>query len=263
MRFVFLGTGTSHGIPVIACPCQVCRSDDPRDKRTRSSVLVMGEQGERLLVDIGPEFRLQALAADIRALDAVLLTHSHADHLHGLDDLRPLCRKKPIAVYGNKATIAELVERFAYIFYETQRGGGKPKIEPKLVSPTLGPESALHFGGISALPIPIKHGRLDILGWLFQEGEKRAAYLTDISALPEESAKGLVDLDLLVLGALRVRPHETHLNFDQAIELARRLKPKRALLTHICHEHSHVEIEAYCGDERRIGPAYDTLIVGI
>ncbi|MDR2053145.1 MAG: MBL fold metallo-hydrolase, partial [Treponema sp.] len=163
MRITVLGSGTSHGVPVIGCECPVCRSADPRDTRTRASLYVRGENGGRVVIDTGPEFRLQALRAGIGDLDAVLLTHTHADHLHGLDDIRALTWDKAIPVYANEPSIAELKERFSYIFRETQAGGGKPRIIPRV------PAGILDIGSLNFTPIPLKHGALDILGWRITE----------------------------------------------------------------------------------------------
>lgn len=258
MELEFLGTGTSHGIPVIACSCCVCRSADPRDVRFRSSLLVRGAGGERILVDAGPEFRLQALRAGIERLDALLLTHAHADHLHGLDDVRPLTVLRPLPVYGNRPTMDELRRRFEYIFLSTQLGGGKPSLRTEVA------EGPIRIGGIDATPVPVLHGELPILGWLFEEAGRRAAYLTDASSLPPGAVEALGSLDVLILGALRATPHATHFSFDQALELVRELAPRRAFLTHMCHEHSHTEIQDYL-DRRKppcpIAPAHDGLVV--
>ncbi len=256
MVISFLGTGTSHGIPVIACSCPVCRSEDPRDARYRASILVKGDSGERILVDAGPEFRLQALRAGLDSLDAMLLTHAHADHIHGLDDLRPLTHNHVLPVYGNTQTIDELRERFSYFFRTTQKGGGKPKIN-ELVA-----DGKFQIGGLTIRPIPIEHGRLEILGWKFSEGNKKAAYITDASGIPSASIRHLRHLDLLIVGALRERPHETHYSFSQAKALIDKLSPKKALITHICHEHSHTDIETWFVGTVA-GPAWDGLEVDI
>ena len=264
MDITFLGTGTSHGIPVVGCGCPVCHSTDNRDTRWRSSLLVSGGAGERLLVDVGPEFRLQALRAGIDSLDAVFLTHAHADHIHGLDDLRPLTRYSPLPVYGNAEAIAEFRERFSYIFRETQRGGGKPRLVPALA------EASIVVGNVEVQGLPAKHGRLEILGWKFIADGASVAYLTDVSRIAEDVFDRLRGLDLLVLGALRMRTHETHMNFAEAAELVRALAPRRALVTHLCHEHSHREAVDFfrmsgvlCGDKQAIEPAWDGLTISL
>jgi phosphoribosyl 1,2-cyclic phosphate phosphodiesterase len=216
--------------------------------------LVKGGSGERILVDAGPEFRLQAIRAGIDRLDAMLLTHAHADHIHGLDDLRPLTHKHVLPVYGNTQTIDELRERFSYFFRTTQKGGGKPKIREAVV------REKFAIGDITIRPIPIEHGSLEILGWTFREGKTKAAYLTDASGIPPDSLRHLRHLDLLILGALRERPHETHYSFSQAKALIDELAPRKALITHICHEHSHSEIETWFAGTIA-GPAWDGMEV--
>lgn len=254
MELVVLGSGTSDGVPVIGCRCPVCASTDPKDARYRSSVLVEGAQGERLLIDAGPELRLQALRANLDRLDALLLTHAHADHMHGLDDIRPFCRTRgAVPLYANAPTIEELKERFAYIFRETQKGGGKPTLDLHVAAETF------RIGGILVTPIPAKHGRLDILGWRLEERGKAAAHLTDVSALPPESAALLEGLEVLILGALRERAHETHFNYDQALEVIARAKPRQAYLSHFCHDRSHESIKQYIRErEKRNGVSYNT-----
>jgi phosphoribosyl 1,2-cyclic phosphate phosphodiesterase len=208
----------------------------------RSSLLVEGRAGEALVIDTGPEFRLQAIRAGLRRLDGVFLTHAHADHLHGLDDVRPLSREHPIPVYGNGATIDELLQRFIYAFKETQRGGGKPRLVPQAVS---GP---VETGNLTLTPIPVKHGTLDIYGWKIEErGNPHVMlYLTDCSFIPPESLALAGRPEVLVIGGLRERPHETHFNFEGALEAALSLGARHTWLTHICHDHFHREIRAYC-----------------
>jgi phosphoribosyl 1,2-cyclic phosphate phosphodiesterase len=277
MKLTVLGSGTSHGIPVLGCACPVCRSSDPRDRRTRASLFIEGRNGEALVIDTGPEFRLQAIKAGMTRLDAVLLTHAHADHLHGLDDVRPLSKDSPLPVYGSGATLEELKERFSYIFRETQRGGGKPRIIPSEVS---GP---FDIGRLRVIPVPVKHGNLDILGWRIDEAPadaentaparrgscppKNAVYLTDTSAVPGSSLPLIGRPDVLVIDGLRLRPHETHFSFEQALDMASELGAKRAFLTHICHDYSHREITKYCQNYLKtrkmegffMEPAYDGL----
>jgi phosphoribosyl 1,2-cyclic phosphate phosphodiesterase len=242
MKLVVLGSGTSHGIPVLGCNCPVCRSPDPRDQRMRASLFVSGENGEAAVIDTGPEFRLQAIRAGIRRLDAVFLTHAHADHLHGLDDLRPLTREKPLPVYGNRATLGEVAERFSYAFKETQRGGGKPRL-------TLAEaEAPVSLGSLRFTPLPVKHGRLDILGWRIDEAgtQTAAVYLTDISEIPPAARETAGQPEILIIDGLRTRPHETHLSFEQALTEAVNLGARRVFLTHICHDYTHRAINKYC-----------------
>ena len=284
MKIVVLGSGTSHGIPVVGCSCPVCTSDDPRDKRMRSSVFIEGPNGEAALIDAGPEFRLQAVRAGISRLDAIFVTHPHADHIHGLDDVRPLSRERSIPVYANKPTMTELKERFSYIWLETQKGGGKPRITPVVVD---SPEFAgpIRIGCLSFTPVPVKHGILDILGWEIQEDSsgdepaKHFLYLTDTSAIPPASMALLKSTGggpdrVIIIGGLRIRPHETHFSFEEALNTACGLGAQAVYLTHICHDHFHEEIEEFCRnfmDNRRTAnpeaaeiechPAQDGLII--
>jgi phosphoribosyl 1,2-cyclic phosphate phosphodiesterase len=270
MKLIVLGSGTSDGVPVIGCNCPVCRSPEGPNKRTRASLYVLGEGGERLVIDTGPEFRSQALQAGITRLDAILLTHAHADHLHGLDDVRPLCRETPLPLYANPPTLEELGERFSYIFRETQRGGGKPRIMP------LPARDPFRIGGLTISPVPVKHGGLDILGWKISEdkgdetarGETApaAVYLTDTSGIPAASLELIRRPDLLIIGSLRERPHETHFSFEEALSAAVEMEARRVYLTHLSHNHLHGEIEDYCRLFQRnrslntpMAPAHDGL----
>ena len=243
MKIRILGSGTSHGIPVVGCECPVCRSIDQRDKRMRSSVYIEGLGGETALLDAGPEFRLQAVQAGIRRLDGVFLTHAHADHVHGLDDLRPISHKKSIPVYGNERTIEEMYERFSYVFRESQHGGGKPNVHLLQIS------SPVRIGGLTIRPVPVMHGKLEILGFDIEETgppARRLVYITDASAISAVSFKMAENPELLILGALRLRQHPTHFNFDEALEAAIRINAGQTLFTHICHDLSHKEITDYC-----------------
>jgi phosphoribosyl 1,2-cyclic phosphate phosphodiesterase len=233
----------------------------------RASLYVRGDGGGRVVIDTGPEFRLQALRAGIVALDAVLLTHTHADHVHGLDDIRALTRDKAISVYANEPSIVELKERFSYIFKETQAGGGKPRIIPTV------PIGTFVIGSLAFTPIPLKHGALDVLGWRITEkgrgGEAAhtVVYMTDTSAIPETSRPLIGGAVAHIIGALRIKPHETHFSFGQALETAALAGSRRMFITHISHDSSHREIEEICrrfGEKRRLdgvalGPAWDGL----
>jgi phosphoribosyl 1,2-cyclic phosphate phosphodiesterase len=241
----------------------VCLSEDPRDNRLRASLLIEGVGGERVVIDTGPEFRFQALRAKISSLDAVFLTHAHADHIHGLDDVRSLSWDREIPVYGNAKTMTELKERFAYIFQNTQRGGGKPRIKLNIAN------TPVSIGSLTLTPVPVIHGALNILGWRIGEAgtDPFAAYLTDTSAIPESSLALIHDPALLIVGGLRERRHETHFNFEEALSAGASIRAERVCLTHICHSHSHREIEDYCRrfrDAHGLGetvmePAYDQM----
>lgn len=251
-RLTFLGTGTSHGVPVIGCDCPVCSSTDPRNDRTRSSVLVEWE-GRNLLVDTATELRLQARRASLRRVDAILYTHSHADHICGLDDVRRFndIQRTSIPCYGTRETVDNLARQFWYAFADTQLGGGKPRLELIAVDPRQ-PPTVL---GLPVVPVPVWHGRLEVLGYRFGD----LGYVTDVSAIPDESLALLEGLDVLVLDALRWRPHPTHFSVDQALEVVRLLKPRRTFFTHICHDLDHAQTEASLPDDVRL--AYDGLVL--
>lgn len=225
-----LGSGTSSGVPVIACECPVCMSQDPRNRRTRASILL--EYGGRsVVIDTGPDFRMQALTAKLRRLDAVLFTHAHADHIFGLDDVRAFNFRQSgvIPCYGTEATLGQLRQAFAYIFEPTQEGGGKPRIALRPVA------GEFDLFGHAVTPVPVLHGALEVLGYRFG----RFAYITDCSTLPEASWPLLAGVDTLILGALRHRPHPTHFSISEAIEAAARIGARRVAFTHINHEIDH------------------------
>jgi phosphoribosyl 1,2-cyclic phosphate phosphodiesterase len=265
MKITVLGSGTSGGIPVVGCGCPVCSSANPKDTRLRASVLVEGPAGESLVIDTGPDFRFQALRAGIKRLDGIFLTHAHADHIHGMDDLRPLSRDRPLPVYGNGQTITEMRERFSYVFKETQLGGGKPRLAPQAVT------EPVRVGTLVFYPLPVKHGELDILGWYVEEDPETGhgggfLYLTDTSAIPPSSRSLVPRPHTIIIGGLRVRPHPTHFTFEEAMKAALELGGERIYLTHICHEHSHDETEKICGKFSRLrgfsgllSPAWDGL----
>ena len=248
-EITFLGTGTSNGIPVIGCDCAVCRSTDPRDRRGRTSALI--RSGERaFLIDAATELRSQALANDIRRVDAVLITHAHADHIGGLDDLRRFneLQQQRIPMYADPNTANILRERFAYAFNEVfPFYGGKPDLD---LYDVAGP---FELFGQEVVPIPVMHGRLPILGYRIGD----LAYVTDAKEIPESSRALLRDLDILVLNGLRPRPHATHLGFFEAAEIIAELRPRRAYLIHLSHETSHVDAEAMLPDG--INVAWDGL----
>ena len=227
LRVTMLGSGTSSGVPVIACKCPVCTSTDPRNRRFRASVL-LEFGGRSVVVDTGPEFRLQALAAGMERLDAVLFSHAHADHIFGLDDLRAFNFRQQgvIPCYGSPHTLGRLRSAFSYIFEPGQEGGGKPRIE------LLPIEGVFELFGATVTPVPVLHGSLEVLG--FRLG--RFAYITDCSHIPESSFPLLEGVEVLILGALRHRPHPTHFSLAEATAAASRIGARRTFFTHINHE---------------------------
>ncbi|MGL1893586.1 MAG: MBL fold metallo-hydrolase [Spirochaetaceae bacterium] len=253
MKLTFLGTGTSHGIPVLTCSCNVCTSDREKNRRLRSSVYIESET-TKLLIDTTPEFRIQGIKHNITQIDAIFYTHTHADHLHGIDDIRPYSVKKSIPLYGLPENMLEIKERFPYIFGETvQKGGGKPNLIPhEIFEPVT-------IGDLNITPIPLKHGVLDIYGYRINN----IAYLTDCSGIPVESYTLLKDLDILIIGALRYTEHSTHYSIDQAIEQIEKIKPKRAYLTHLSHALDHYTLEEELIKKelliKKIKPAHDGL----
>jgi phosphoribosyl 1,2-cyclic phosphate phosphodiesterase len=260
VRITFLGTGTSHGVPMIGCDCTTCRSIDPRDNRLRPSIYVeMGaEHGEgadaKVLVDAGPDLREQALRRNIRRVDAILFTHGHADHILGLDDVRRFnaLMTGPMPCYGDAQTLDDIRTTFHYVFDPaTPKGGGLPSLELSLI------QGPLTIGGLDVQPIPLWHGRRPILGFRFG----RFAYLTDCNRLDDQAWPLLEGLDVVVLDALRVRPHPTHFSLDEAIDTARRIGARDTWFTHMCHDLGHEATCARLPDGMSL--AYDGLVLEI
>ncbi len=232
MKLTFLGTGTSTGVPSIGCDCDTCVSEDPRDKRLRVSILIE-HAGRSILVDTSIDFRQQALRANIRHLDAVLITHCHVDHVFGLDDIRPLnFRYGAMGVYANELAWTDLRRIFQYIFKPTHFGGGLPQLIPH----TVVPNAPFMIGNeIEIMPLEVTHGRLPVIAYRFND----FAYATDLKTIPPASMEGLRGLDVLVLDCVRFKPHSTHLCLDEALAYIEDLKPKRAFLTHLNHDVMH------------------------
>ena len=291
MKLLLLGTGTSHGIPVIGCDCAVCKSKDPHDRRYRAAAFFTTDGGSAVLIDVGPDFRMQAIEHGIKKIDRVLLTHSHADHLHGLDDLRIFsCNmwKKPdneralkqfnappIPIYTNKQTIEDVIYRFAYIFNPVKEGGGCARVELKEVTEPFVVDE------VTITPIPMMHGHLPTLGWLFtkttDDGLKKSiAYLTDCNYISNESisllqkASGAAEggiIEQLVIDGLRIKPHSTHFSVLEAMQAADKIGVQNMWVTHLTHNSSHEEYKAYMNEHKQdffgikgtAAPAYDGL----
>jgi phosphoribosyl 1,2-cyclic phosphate phosphodiesterase len=229
-RLTVLGSGTSMGVPTIGCDCAVCRSSDSHDRRTRPSVLL--EYNDKVvLIDTTPDFREQAIREHIRKIDAVLYTHTHADHILGIDDLRPLSFHRPekIPLYAQPEAAEFLRNMFSYIFDAEYKYGGLAQVELKTIN------GIVELFGARFEPIKVIHGDTEIIGYRFGT----AAYLTDFSEIPEESFAQLSDLDILFLDALRHKPHPTHSTVDNSLRIVERVKPRRAFFTHICHDLPH------------------------
>ena len=231
-RITFLGSGTSMGVPTIGCRCRVCHSSDPHDRRTRPSLLLQ-YAGHAVVIDTTPDFREQALRVGLQRLDAVLYTHGHADHILGLDDIRPfnIWQGRDIPIYANQETLDIIRHTFRYIFGQASTYSTVPGVATHLI------DGPLALFGVTFTPVPAWHGEMEVLGFRFG----RAAYMTDFHEIPESSPKMLEDLDVLVLDALRHEPHPTHSNVAQSLLLVERLRPRQTFFTHICHDLPHEE----------------------
>jgi phosphoribosyl 1,2-cyclic phosphate phosphodiesterase len=277
MKLTVMGSGTSHGIPVIACDCDVCKSSDIHDKRLRCSVYVEAQgntardpDGQvypttNLVIDTGPEFRIQCLKYNVKRLDGVLITHSHADHCHGLDDLRIFSFKKPnkketpgdgLPIYCNSNTLNDLIYRFAYIFKVNNLGGGIPKLN-LLPTDSYSEKKPFSIGTIEVLPVPMMHGYLEANGFVLRDttpdgAEHAIAYLTDCSHIPDLSLESIKAFcgkrgspEHLIIDGLRKTEHWTHCNFDKALFYANQIGAAHTWLTHITHETFHTDVQNY------------------
>ena len=248
MRITFLGTGTSMGVPMIGCGCAVCSSDDPKNKRLRSSVFLEAEDN-KFIIDTTPEFRLQMLREGIDELDFILYTHDHADHILGIDDLRPLCKKnkKTIPCYGSRYTLSEIKERFPYLFSEDNPDSWRPKLD------FIPIEEKFEESGLEITPLPVEHGHEQVFGYRIKD----FAYISDLSELPEQTAEKMQDLEVLVLDGLRFEPHYKHFHIEKAVRAAHSLEPEKTYLTHLTHAIDHEEVEAELPEDIHL--AYDSL----
>jgi phosphoribosyl 1,2-cyclic phosphate phosphodiesterase len=263
MEITILGSGTSHGVPMIGCDCAVCQSDNPLNRRFRPSILVRCSQGN-ILIDTTPELRMQSLAFDIRRVDAVLITHTHADHIMGLDDLRRFneLSDAEIPVYGDTGSLDDIRRIYSYIFRETQAGGGKPRITLHELEP------AFDLLGVRIEPMQVLHGKLPVVAYRIEDlpsdnppvsRPAAMAYVTDVSRIPEAAMQRLFGLDLLILDAVRFEPHPTHFGLYQALEVVELVKPKRTLFTHLSHCYDHDTVNATLPAHTQL--AYDGQVI--
>lgn len=257
MKLTFLGTGTSFGVPQIGCACEVCRSEDPRDKRTRVGAVVESE-GLRLLIDTPPELRLQLIAAGVDRVDAVLFTHDHADHTHGIDDIRAFSvrRDGALPMYGPEETLATLHRRFGYIFDSAMKplpGTSKPEGFAQAVHPGI----PVRIGHLDVTPIELPHGRVRVFGYRIGP----LAYVTDAKELPDSALALLRGAEVLVLNALFRTAHPTHLSISEAVAAAEQVGAPRTYLTHLTHETAHADLARALPPG--VMPAYDGLTVEI
>ena len=254
MKVTFLGTGTSQGIPIIGSNHPVCQSNDPRDKRLRSSVLVQWNDCA-IVIDCGPDFRQQMLQYPISKLDAILFTHQHADHTAGIDDIRPFFfRQGDIPIYALLRVIDNLTQRFGYILNSANKYPGAPAVDIHRVDPNQS------FSVCEQLIVPVvgQHNRLDVLGYRIES----FAYLTDIKTISDDEIRKLHGLDVLVLNALRVEPHHSHLNLEEAIQLAQKIGARTTYFTHISH-HLGFYAEVEQNLPKNVHLAFDNLIITI
>lgn len=258
MKLTFLGTGTSFGVPQVGCHCAVCSSNDPRDKRTRVGALIETERGTRLLVDTPPELRMQLIAAGIDRVDAILFTHDHADHTHGLDDVRSITvrRDEPITIYGPEDSLARLASRFSYIFDPSVRAlPGTSK--PEGVARALTPGEMVTIGDVDVMPVALPHGPATVFG--YRVGG--LGYITDAKSIPDAAVDAFRGVQVLVINALFRTGHPTHLSIPEAIDAARAIGAERTYLTHLTHDNLHADLEAEL--PQGIAPAFDGLTVTV
>lgn len=251
---MILGSGTSMGVPTLGCSCSVCTSTDPRDTRSRPSIAVQWD-AHTVVIDTGQDFRQQALRENLRHIDAILYTHPHADHILGMDDLRPLTFQSPngLPLYADDATAAALRRIFEYTFSPNAKYPTRARVELR----PLNDHESVEIGGLRFQRVPVLHGEITVAGYRFGS----AAYLTDMNSIPDSSLPLLEDLDVLIIDALRWHHHASHNNVEQALHWVERIQPRRAFFTHIAHELEHAKTEAQLPPHVRL--AYDGLRIPI
>ena len=256
MKVTLLGTGTSQGVPVIGCQCEVCRSMNPRDKRLRTSAMLEWDNN-RYIIDCGPDFRMQMLREEIDRIDGILFTHEHSDHTAGLDDIRPLYFRqddRPVPIFGLPRVINDLEKRFNYIFTDENRYPGAPRVAVNY----LEPHRKITIGGKTLTPLPVLHGQLPILGYKFDN----IAYITDAKSLPDSTIKVLKHIELLIINSLHRSQHNTHFNLEEALIAINIIQPKQAVLTHISHHMGlHDNVNSQLPENVKLG--YDGMTIEI
>ncbi len=256
LTITFFGTGTSLGVPMIGCDCRVCQSTDPRDRRSRSSIYVETPE-YAWIVDTGPDFRTQALRERLRRLDAAVYSHSHTDHIMGFDDLRPFCfGGHDLPVYASRETMTDMERVFNFAFNGENRWPGYIRPIPRVI------DGPFLLGDTEVIPIPVRHGRAHVNGFLFRRhGESLAAYFSDCKEIPPEARAQLRGVRHLIVDALRYAPHPTHMSVDEALALAAEVAPRQTWLTHLSHDLMHSELEPTLPPG--VGIAYDGLKIEI
>lgn len=252
MRVTFLGTGTSTGVPVIGCDCDICKSDDPKNRRSRVSAMLTWDDNN-VVIDTGPDFREQMLRHDVKHVEAVLYTHSHADHLHGLDDLRMFCFRRggPIPAYADPATYERIRRVFDYTFQTKTEGGGTAKLELEQMN------GSFELLGRTIVPMIVMHGSLPVTA--FRIGD--FAYCTDCNSVPDETMEALAGVEVLVLDALRERPHSTHFSIDEAVAVAQEIGARQTYFVHMTHDVDHATVNDALPDGIEL--AYDGLQIDV